>query len=193
MLHVVPASSVNTLRRGALVHAFDITPKMVELARQRCASLPVGIVEGDLCAPLIWLSDGFFDKVVCSLAFDYVADLQPVFRELRRVARAGATLVFSMSHPMRDWIDERNHANATYFEVARFGSYWSGFGEPKPYVQVYRRSLSDILNGLTKVGWTIDCLVEPRPLEEMVAISEQLYADLSREPTLICVRARADC
>jgi SAM-dependent methyltransferase len=99
------------------------------------------------CISLDWLSDQSFDNILCALAFDYVEDLAPVLREFRRVARQGSTLVFSMALPMRDWMDARTHGEGTYFTTSRFGLYWSGFGEPKPYAQAYRRPLSDILNG----------------------------------------------
>jgi ubiquinone/menaquinone biosynthesis C-methylase UbiE len=181
--------SEHLARRGATVHAFDVTPKMVELARVRCADLPVEVMLGDLGAPLLWLSDHTFDKILCSLAFDYVEDLKPVFSEFRRVARPGATLVFSMAHPMRDWIDERTRGDGTYFETSRFGFYWSGFGEPKPYVQAYRRPLSSVLNCLIETGWCLDRFVEPKPLAEMKAVSARLYAELSESPAFICIRA----
>ena len=125
-----------------------------------------------------------------SLAFDYVEDLQPVLEEFRRVSRPEATLVFSMARPMRDWMDERTRGETTYFYTARFGFYWSGFGEPKPYVEAYRRPLSDIFNGLTASGWSQNRVVEPRPMVEMREASERLYAELSRAPTFICIRAR---
>jgi 2-polyprenyl-6-hydroxyphenyl methylase/3-demethylubiquinone-9 3-methyltransferase len=163
---------------------------MVELARARCAGLAVEVVTGDLAAPLGWLPDQAFDKILCSLAFDYVEDLRPALGEFRRVARPGAILVFSMAHPMRDWMDERTRGEATYFDTARFGLHWSGFGEPKPYVQAYRRPLSDILNGLTESGWYLDRFIEPRPLSEMRAVSGRLYDELSQAPVFICVRAR---
>ena len=195
-LHVLDAGcgpgicSEHLARNGATVHAFDITPEMVELARHRCAELPVELVAGDLAAPLDWLAAESFDKIWCSLALDYVEDLKPVFSEFRRVARRGAMLVFSMAHPMRDWMDERTRGEGTYFTTSRFGLYWSGFGEPKPYVQAYRRPLSDILNGLTESGWLLDRIVEPQPLAEMQAVSERLHAELSLAPAFICVRAR---
>jgi ubiquinone/menaquinone biosynthesis C-methylase UbiE len=181
--------SEHLARNGASVHAFDVTPEMVELARTRCTGLPVEVVAGDLAAPLSWLSDQSFDKILCSLAFDYLEDLKPALSEFRRVAKAGATLVFSMGHPMRDWMDEQTRGSGTYFDTSRFGNYWSGFGEPKPYVQGYRRPLSDILNGLTETGWHLDRFVEPQPLPEMNVVSEYLYAQLSRAPDFICVRA----
>ncbi|QET02542.1 class I SAM-dependent methyltransferase [Cupriavidus pauculus] len=175
---------------GAMVHAFDATPEMVKLARTRCAGLPVEVVEGDLSMPLAWLQDHSFDKILCSLAFDYVENLAPVLGEFRRVSRPGATLVFSMAHPMRDWMDERTRGETNYFDTSKFGFYWSGFGEPKPYVQAYRRPLSDILNGLTNSGWSLDRFIEPRPLPEMKEASERLYTELSQAPAFICVRAR---
>ncbi|CAG9211781.1 hypothetical protein BCAR13_2150002 [Paraburkholderia caribensis] len=109
-LHVLDAGcgpgicSEHLARNGATVHAFDITPEMVELARHRCAQLPVELMTGDLTAPLDWLPEQSFDKILCSLALDYVEELVPVFSEFRRVARRGAILVFSMAHPMRDWM-----------------------------------------------------------------------------------------
>ncbi|MDP9652022.1 hypothetical protein J2793_007497, partial [Paraburkholderia caledonica] len=86
--------------------------------------------------------------------------------------------------------DERTRGEEAYFTTSRFGLYWSGFGEPKPYVQAYRRPLSDILNGLTESGWRLDRLVEPQPLAEMQTVSARLHAELSQSPAFICVRAR---
>lgn len=195
-LHVLDAGcgpgicSEHLARSGATVHAFDITPQMVDLARRRCIGLPVEVTTGDLAQPLSWLAAQSFDKILCSLAFDYLEDLKPTLKEFKRVARPGATLVFSMAHPMRDWMDERTHGGGTYFATSRFGLHWAGFGEPKPYVQAYRRPLSDILNGLVDSGWQLDRFIEPRPLEQMRAVSQPLYAELSRAPAFICVRAR---
>jgi len=197
-LHVLDAGcgpgicSEHLARNGATVHAFDITPAMVELAQSRCAGLAVEVVTGDLTQPLGWLPGHTFDKILCSLALDYVEDLRPVFCEFRRVARPGASLVFSMAHPMRDWADERTRGEGNYFDVSQFGFYWSGFGEPKPYVEAYRRPLADILNGLTGSGWRLDRLIEPQPMPEMKQVSESLYAELSQAPAFICVRALND-
>jgi 2-polyprenyl-3-methyl-5-hydroxy-6-metoxy-1,4-benzoquinol methylase len=50
-------------RRVAFVHAFHITPQMVDVARHRCAGLPVEVATGDLACPLDWLLDQSFDKI----------------------------------------------------------------------------------------------------------------------------------
>ncbi|MCG5072621.1 class I SAM-dependent methyltransferase [Paraburkholderia tagetis] len=182
--------SVELARAGAKVHAFDVTPAMVELAKSHCAGLPVEVAQGDLGQPLTWLADGQFDRIVCSLALDYVEQLAPTFAEFRRVARPGALLVFSMAHPMRDWIDTRTRGGRSYFETTRFGLHWGGFGEPKPYVEAYRRPLADIVNALVESGWVIEQLVEPLPQPEMKAVAPKLHAELAQAPAFVCVRAR---
>ena len=177
-------------RRGAIVHGVDVTPEMIELARKRCEGLPVDVRLADLTEPLHWLAQKSFDKVLCALALDYVETLEPVFREFHRVTRSGGSLVFSMGHPMRDWLDERTHAaGCTYFETNRFGMHWSGFGEPKPYVESYRRPLAAILNALADSGWSLDQVLEPQPLAEMRVVDERRYLELSRAPAFLCVRA----
>ena len=175
---------------GARVQAFDVTPAMVELAMARCAGLAVDVALGDLGCPLDWLADAAVDRIVCSLALDYVEHLAPTFREFHRVARPGALLVFSMSHPMRDWIDTRTRGSRTYFETTRFGLHWGGFGEPKPWVEAFRRPLADIFNALTETGWAIERVLEPEPRPEMKAVSPALHAELAQAPAFICVRAR---
>jgi len=179
-------------RRGAAVHGVDVTPEMLALARRRCAGLPVELILGDLAKPLNSLASQSFDRVLCALALDYVEPLDRVFGEFFRVTRPGGALVFSMSHPMRDWTDERTHGDRSYYEANLFGMHWSGFGEPRPYVECYRRPLAAILNPLAEAGWILERIVEPRPLEEMRAIAEKLYLELARSPAFICVRARRD-
>jgi SAM-dependent methyltransferase len=177
-------------RSGATVHGVDVTPEMLDLARRRCAGLSVELTSGDLAQPLRWLADQSFDRVLCALALDYVEPLDRVFGEFYRVARPGGALVFSMAHPMHDWMDERTRGDRSYYETHRFGMYWGGFGEPRPYVEAYRRPLAAILNPLAAAGWSLERIVEPRPQEEMRAVAEEDYLALARSPAFICVRAR---
>jgi hypothetical protein len=69
----------------------------VWLGLQRSRSATVGHEADDIASDM---------TKQASQIMDYVEDVKPVFSEFRRVARRGATLVFSMAHPMRDWMDE---------------------------------------------------------------------------------------
>ncbi|MFJ2991481.1 class I SAM-dependent methyltransferase [Pandoraea sp. NPDC087047] len=195
-LHVLDAgcgpgiNSAWLVEQGATVQGIDVTPEMIALARQRCHGMNAAFDVQDLGTSFVTLADDRFDAIVSALALDYVEDLGPTFREFARVAKPGATLVWSMGHPMRDWLDERTRRNRTYFEITRFGMYWSGFGEPKPYVESYRRPLAGILNAAADAGWQLEQMVEPLPLPEMKAVSPRLYDELSQAPAFMCLRAR---
>jgi ubiquinone/menaquinone biosynthesis C-methylase UbiE len=178
------------IREGATVVGFDITPEMIDLATKRCAGLAAEFRVADLAEPLDWLPDSGFDTIVCALALDYVEDLGPAMREFRRVAKPGGTLVFSLNHPMADWMHEAVRGQSVYYERSRYGLHWTGFGEPYPYVEAYRRPLSHILNAVAEAGWILDRVEEPRPLPAMQAVAEPLYQRLSKAPAFLCVRAR---
>ena len=174
---------------GATVHAFDVTPEMVALARTRCAGLAVDLVEGDLEAARLVArrgvrQDRLFARVRLRARPCADAARIPAGRTAGRHARV------LMAHPMRDWMDERTRGEGTYFDTSRFGFHWSGFGEPKPYVEAWRRPLADILNAVADSGWRLDRFVEPKPLPEMKAASERLHAELSLAPAFLCIRAR---
>jgi 2-polyprenyl-6-hydroxyphenyl methylase/3-demethylubiquinone-9 3-methyltransferase len=175
-------------RRGARVVAIDVTPEMVALARTHVAGLAVELHEADLERPLP-LADQAFDVVLCPLVFDYVRDLGPTLREFRRVARAGATLVFSMGHPMQEWAWRGE--GGIYYDVEPLAMYWKGFGEPQPLVHSYRRPLAAILNPLVEAGWRLDHVLEPASNADIARIDPAWHAKLSRAPYFICVRAIA--
>lgn len=174
-------------RRGARVVAIDVTPEMVALARAHVAGLAVEVREADIERPLP-LADAGFDVVVCPLVLDYVRDLGPTFRELRRVARAGATLALSMGHPMQEWAW---FGDGIYYDVEAVAMHWKGFGEPHPLVRSYRRPLAAILNPLIAAGWRLDRVLEPGSNDDVARTDPGWHAKLSRAPSFICLRAIA--
>jgi ubiquinone/menaquinone biosynthesis C-methylase UbiE len=174
------------------IHAFDITPEMLALARKRCAGLDIDFREADLAKPLAWLADASVDRILCTLALDHLETLAAVFAEFHRVTRRGGRLVFSMSHPMRDWQDERTRGTKTYFETNLWGMEWAGFGKPRPFMESIRRPLGAIVNPLVEAGWVLDRLVEPLPQAEMKTVDPRHYQQLMEAPGFICIRARKE-
>jgi ubiquinone/menaquinone biosynthesis C-methylase UbiE len=90
-------------QRGAKVTALDFSSKMLNKAREKLASLTPGspqihFVEHDLSHRLP-LSDRSFDRVLCSLVMDHIADLPGLFAELGRVCRPDGFVVISTMHP----------------------------------------------------------------------------------------------
>ena len=154
------------LARGAEVVAVDVTPEMVELARAEVGDRAV-VLRADLAEPLDFAADGEFALVVAPLVLDSIGDWRPVFREFSRVLEPGGHLVFSCGHPMSDHrlVRRKVDPGSDYFRTEYFAMEWTGFGEPKPTIHSYRRSLGETLNPVIEAGFVLERLVEPRPTE----------------------------
>jgi SAM-dependent methyltransferase len=179
------------LRRDAEVVAVDVTPAMVELARQRVGDRAT-VMLANLEQPLDFAEDASFDLVLCPLTLDYVEDWAPLFAEFFRVLRPGGVLVYSHGHPMTDyWLVRSKYLpDSHYPQRERFSSQWGGFGNPRPTVEGFRRPLSDMLNPLANAGFILDHLLEPRPSEAVREANPALFETLDREPCFLCVRAK---
>ena len=124
------------LERGADVVCCDVTPAMIELAKQRVGE-QVEFQLADLSQPLDFAKDEEFDVVLCPLVLDYIEDFLPTFREFNRVLKPGGILVVSCGHPASDFFVYFNAGN--YFDIEKTEMPWGGFGTPKPVVKAYRR------------------------------------------------------
>jgi len=85
---------------GGRVTALDFSRRMLEIARTKPGAERVRFLLHDVTRPLP-LADGAFDRVLCCLVAEHIADLGALFRELGRVCRPaprGAIIVSAM-HP----------------------------------------------------------------------------------------------
>lgn len=81
--------------RGAAAAGVDLVPDMLREGRRRHGPLPVAAA--DLHA--LPLRSAAFDLLWCRLALGHLERIGPAYRELARVAAAGATLVVTDFHP----------------------------------------------------------------------------------------------
>ncbi|HVF56206.1 MAG TPA: class I SAM-dependent methyltransferase [Pyrinomonadaceae bacterium] len=173
------------VRGGAEVIAADASSRMVQLARERVGAR-ADIRQASLDEPLDFLADASFDIVLSALVLDYVRDWPAVFREFHRVLGAGGCLVFSVGHPFADFM---RHIEGNYFETELVVEMWKGFGGRVP-MPVYRRPLGALVNSLLDAGFLLEKIVEPTPTEEFERADPRHYAELSRQPGFLCVRAQ---
>ncbi|MCG6507783.1 methyltransferase domain-containing protein, partial [Vibrio parahaemolyticus] len=104
-------------QRGARVTCADLSPAMLEQAKQRCGIEGGGYVEAD--AEALPFSDATFDCVFSSLALQWCDDLSRPLKEIRRVLKVGASAYFStlldgsLLELQRSWmkIDAHQHVN----------------------------------------------------------------------------------
>ncbi|MCH7484610.1 MAG: methyltransferase domain-containing protein, partial [Chloroflexi bacterium] len=86
--------------RGAQVTAIDLSPRMIELAREVEAADALGIEYhvSDMAGLGVFASESF-DVSVAYLSIIDVADYETAIAEVSRVLRPGGQFVFSLVHP----------------------------------------------------------------------------------------------
>jgi len=83
---------------GANVTALDFSTAMLAQARAKPGASCITFVRHDVAASLPF-RDAAFDRVLCSLVIDHIADLDGLFRELKRICTPQGCVVISVMHP----------------------------------------------------------------------------------------------
>jgi SAM-dependent methyltransferase len=169
------------LDRAAEVTAFDASPVMVSLARQRTAGR-VRIDQAVLGEPLPY-PDGAFDLIVCALAIHYASDRAAAFAEFCRILRPGGAAVISTQHPVIDWLRK----GGSYFKTTLETDTWHTPAGDQP-VHFWREPLSALCAAATDAGFLIEKLIEPIPAATMRENYPEDYEKLSTEPGFLILR-----
>ena len=173
-------------KRGAEVHACDISEKMLEHAAQRNKNQNVIFHHRDLTQPFDIFDNAKFDAINAGLCLDYVKDWTSLFKEFARLLKPGGRFVYSCGHPS---FDAEYFKTSQYFGVELVSSVWSGFGT-ETRMPSYRRSLEEAINPVMAAGLILDKVHEPRPTEEFKIADPLRYMRLMHRPGFLCIRAR---
>ncbi len=155
--------SIAFARQGAVAMGVDFSAEQLAHARRLCEreGVRVELHQSDL-ADLAFVRADSIDLVFSSYAFGYVDDLNRVFRQVHRVLKAGAPLVFSLPHPAYAMIDDDAEqpllVRRSYFDRAPLEYEWNGVSFTE-----YHRTVADIYMGLTRTGYRVDVIAEPEP------------------------------
>ena len=171
-------------KKRANVVGFDLSPKMVELAKERTGK-PNNFFVHDLSEPFQMFEEERFDLVLSALALHYVENWNPVAKEFFRILKKGGSVIISIEHPFFEF----TYFNSKkYFEIEEVSAIWKGFGG-KVQVPSYRRSLMECLRPFTENGFYIDTLVEPLPEIEFKKADPKHYKELNQFPAFMCFKA----
>ncbi|MEV6286056.1 methyltransferase domain-containing protein [Kribbella sp. NPDC051770] len=141
--------------RGAVVSAFDGSPAMAELARERLGA-GVDVQVADLTQRLPY-ADGEFDDVVVSLVLHYFRDWTGPLAELRRVVKKGGRLILSVNHPI---VYQAFNPEADYFAPKEFTEDYL-FNGRRAELTYWHRPLHAMTDAFTKAGFRLSVLSEP--------------------------------
>jgi SAM-dependent methyltransferase len=168
--------------RGAIVVGLEGSERLVEHARARVGS-GTEIHHHDLEKPLTFLPDASFDGAVMALVLHHVDARAQLLAEVARVLRPGAWLVISTTHPTSDWA----RFGGSYYEFSRSerevaGGRWS--------MRYWRMPLEVFLAEILTAGFTLERLIEPRPIPELAEVDPEAYEKLRTAPCFLAVRVR---
>lgn len=171
------------VHEGAVVVGFDVSPKMIELARKRVPEHATFFVH-DMAGPLPLDHSGEFDLVVASLSIDYVKDWSIPLKEFYRLLKPSGRFIFTIQHPTASY----NWYNPpTAFGVHYVESVWKEFTEEPVVVPDYYRSISEVINPLVCAGFRIVNLEDLRPIEALQKVDPYRYGKYSKLPSFLCV------
>lgn len=174
------------LHHGAQVTAMDFSPAMIARAKKRLGDEAM-VIEADLNEPLDFLSSASFDIVLSSLTLHYIEDWTHVIKEFYRILIPSGFLVFSVHHPMMDFLHFKGNNN--YFSRQLLEDEWTTH-QGKVKVNFFRRPLKGILSPLLVGGFQLDLLDEPIPTEEFRRKKPEEYERLTKKPHFLCIRAQ---
>jgi ubiquinone/menaquinone biosynthesis C-methylase UbiE len=143
--------------KNAVVSGFDLSPAMVQLARQRLGE-DADVRVADLGAPLPFPDDAF-DLVAASLSLHYLEDWTSALAELRRVLKSGGRLIVSIIHPA---VYAIVYPEADYFALTQYSEDYD-FGEGTVWMTYWHRPLQDVINTFIDAGFRIKMVTEPPP------------------------------
>lgn len=178
-------------RAGAVVIGVDPSADQLALARRRCEEegVRVDLHQGDL-AGLAFLRADTIDLAFSAYALAFVDDLSRVFRQVHRVLKPNAPLVFSVPHPLCATLDvvsgELPVVRRSYFDRSPITYEWGGAS----FVD-HPHTISDLFTALVRANFRVDALCEPEPAPDGPR-SPHWHEAFSFVPPTLVVRARKE-
>ncbi len=151
-------------KQGAHAIGLDFSAEQLAAARRLAdrEEVRVELHKGDL-AELVFLRAESIDVAFSAYALGLVTDLNRVFRQVHRVLKQGAPLVFSMPHPVAHLIDDDDPQQPllirrSYFDRTSVNYDWEGLP-----LSAHHHTVSDIFTGLSRANFRVDIVLEPEP------------------------------
>ncbi|MGI4813586.1 MAG: class I SAM-dependent methyltransferase [Janthinobacterium lividum] len=177
---------------AASVLGLDVSEKMLERAREFSDDAALQYAIADL--EKLELPEAHFDLAYSSLAFHYIKDLRGLFASIHRALKPGASLVFSIEHPIYmaprqpgfvvDANGQRSWPVDGYNQEGPRVTNWLADGVIKQH-----RTISTLLNQLIEAGFTLAHLNEWGPTDADLAALPALQDERER-PMMMLVAAR---
>ena len=165
-------ASIAAAKQGGIAIGIDISVQQLAFARRLVEQeeVKVELKHGDL-AELAFQRADTIDVVFSAMSFQYMPDLNRVFRQVHRVLKLQGALVFSIPHPVATMTDRSATASQPnqlsldpeIINIKR------GYFDHSPIEELhgddvfteYRHTTSEIFTGLVRCGYKVEVMIEP--------------------------------
>ncbi|MBC7537794.1 MAG: methyltransferase domain-containing protein [Bacteriovorax sp.] len=170
---------------GAKVVGYDVSPKMIELAKNRNPkNATFFVADGALPLPLGEEQNGQFDMVVSSLAIDYIKDWATPLSEVSRLLKPKGKFIFTIQHPLGSW---NWYKPTCAFGVQYVEASWKGFNEEPVIMPDYYRSFEEVINPLIAAGFKIVKVEDLKPIDALRTLDPFSFGKFSKLASFMCV------
>jgi SAM-dependent methyltransferase len=164
-------AAIALVRQGAHVVAVDASERMLAEARRRAETYEVAVEwhRADL-ADLAFLRADSVDAALAVDSLDEVDDVDRVFRQVHRVLKPGAPLVFTLEHPVHACVERDAPSSPGALPLGRL-VVTRDYGDPEPrrvtrhgrLFTTYPRTVAGVFSSLHRAGYRVENILEPRP------------------------------
>ncbi len=173
------------VHEGAKVVAFDVSPKMIELARARNPkNATFFVADGAQPLPLDTAHNGQFDMVVASLAIDYIKDWSVPLAEFHRLLKPKGKFIFTIQHPLGSW---NWYKPECAFGVQYVEASWKGFTDEPVTMPDYYRSFEEVINPLITAGFKILRVEDLKPIDALRTLDPYKFGKFMKLASFMCV------
>lgn len=172
------------LDQGADVIGVDLSPRMVEAAKERCGGRGRFLV-ADLAEP-IPVPPKSIDGITCSLALHYLRNWSTPLTSFATALRPDGWVVLSVGHPFGPPLPGQT---GTYFDTELVADTWRK-ADVEVTQRFWRRPLAATVNAFGDAGFALDRVFEARPDAQALARWPDELSPLTDVPTFVAYRLR---
>ena len=168
-------------KRGAKVQGIDISPKMIEIARQNVKGVDfrIGSVYN------LPYKSGTFDIVLASLVVHYFGNLNKALKEIRRVLKKNGVFIFSSDNPVMAATrgikgkPRRYRVFGNYFKEGKFYKHWPRVGIRMPYQHF---TFQTWIKTIVRNGFMLEDFIDTKTIKAAEKHDRSMYAFTTKVP-----------
>ena len=180
-------NSITLAKKGGNCTGVDMSLEQLEIAKHLMIEnkVKIELIQGDI-ESLTMFDDEIFDIAISIFALDWMQDLNAAFKEAYRVLKPNGVFVFSTQHPIYNLLGaEELDLKKLKIAQSYFEKEWTFNDSTGIDLRVHASKISDIINGLIRIGFNIESILEPKPLEtEVIPQRQEIFKMIPS--TLIC-------